>query len=42
MDNSSESLFSVGLTEIPQDVTPLERAAITTEFFGYMAAWAQP
>lgn len=42
MDNSSESLFSVGLTEIPQDVTPLEKAAITTEFFGYMAAWAQP
>jgi hypothetical protein len=42
MDNSSESLFSVGLTEIPQDVTPLERAAITTELFGYMAAWAQP
>lgn len=42
MDNSSESMFSVGLTEIPQDVTPLEKAAITTELFGYMAAWAQP
>jgi hypothetical protein len=42
MDNSSESLFSVGLREIPQDVTPLEKAAITTELFGYLAAWAQP
>jgi hypothetical protein len=38
----SEALVSVGLAMIPQDATPLERAAMAIDLVGYGSAFAQP
>jgi len=42
VDNSSDSLLSFGLMELPQDIPPAEKAGLAIELVGYEAAWGGP
>jgi hypothetical protein len=42
IDNSSHSLLSFGLTELPQGITPAEKMSLSIELIGFEAAWGGP
>jgi hypothetical protein len=42
IDNSSDSLLSFGLTELPPDITPAEKMSLAVELIGIEAAWEGP
>lgn len=42
MHNSGESMLRSGLTEVPRDVTPAEKASLSVALIGYEAAFIGP
>jgi len=42
IESYDDSFIQSAQSEIPQDATPLDRAALTITLIGYQAAWARP